>query len=354
MPKLISLQLLRGIAAMMVLVGHVLAEAEHYMGQPVAFSALPWTRGVDLFFVISGFIIMFSGHKWFGIAGATRSFLMRRFIRVVPLYFFFTTSMVLALLSIPGKDKDTDLEVGQILTSYLFLPWMREDGRVAPVLSLGWTLNYEIFFYLLFASFLTLNRPIGPTVTILSIIVLGLIGMSFTPQTILLAFWLNPIVIEFAFGATLAKIWISRPEFRIHHFWLGLVIMIAGFVLLFVLNLPWSGLPRFVASGVPALIIVTGPLFCWTGVMDQRLIRFGIILGDSSYALYLSHRFVLRLLTIVLLPVLPFSTSGAWLFVTLACTLASIVGVLVFRHIETPMIFALNRLLLTPRQTGQA
>jgi exopolysaccharide production protein ExoZ len=353
MPRLASLQLMRALAAVMVLIGHVIAEAEHYMGLALGLGFVPWTRGVDLFFVISGFIITLSGRKWFAVPGGSRAFLLRRFIRVVPLYYLFTTLMLVTLVIMPGGVKETELEPGQVISSYLFLPWMRHDGRVAPILSLGWTLNYEIFFYLLFSVFLTLRRPVGLVAVTATITCLGLAGWMFRPEAVAPAFWLNPIIIEFAFGIVLAEVWLARQGRWPPRFWLGLGLLVLGFAGLIVLNLPAFGLPRFIAGGIPAMVILAGPVFFWTGPVADRLPAWGSVLGDSSYALYLSHRFVLRALTLILLPLFPATAAGAWAFVALACAAALGVSVLVFRHIETPMLAGLNRRFLTVRTEGR-
>lgn len=100
------MQYLRALAASMVLVGHVLAEAEHYFGFDIPLRGLPWTRGVDIFFVISGFIIVLVSRDLHGTPGGVRTFLRRRFRRVVPLYWLFTTLMLCILLVVPGAAKD--------------------------------------------------------------------------------------------------------------------------------------------------------------------------------------------------------------------------------------------------------
>jgi len=152
-PKLPGLQALRGLAAVMVLIGHVLAEAEHYFALSLPGDTIPRTRGVDIFIVISGFVITLSAQRYMGRPWA---FLWRRLLRVAPLYYVFTTLMVAALLLLPGAVKDTPLDPAQIISSYVFFPYARPDGLIAPVLSLGWTLNYEIFFYALTALCLAL------------------------------------------------------------------------------------------------------------------------------------------------------------------------------------------------------
>lgn len=333
---------MRAVAAIMVLIGHVIAETEHYSGVAIGADLIPWTRGVDLFFVISGFIIALSGRRYFGVNGGTKAFLLRRLIRVVPLYYLFTTLMLATLVLMPDSVKETAFDPGQVLSSYAFLPYARYDGRIAPILSLGWTLNYEIFFYLLFSVFLTLRGPRGLILVVLTIGILGLIGLIFTPQAPALAFWTNPILIEFAFGILLAAFWLAGRDRVKPGFLTGCAVLAFGLGLLILLD-HINGLPRFVASGIPALIMVAGPLFYWSGPVASSLPHWSLVLGDSSYALYLSHRFVLRPGTLFVLPALPQTLAGSSLFVVAACLVATGVAVLVFRHIETPMLQYLNQ-----------
>ncbi len=331
-PRLPGLQALRGLAALMVLIGHVLAEAEHYFALPLPGDAMPWTRGVDIFFVISGFVITLSAQRYIG---RPRAFLWRRLLRVAPLYYLFTTLMVMALLLMPGAVKDTPLDPAQIISSYTFIPYARPDGRIAPVLSLGWTLNYEVFFYSLMALCLALPRPLVAASGLLAALAtLGLtIGFHLPP----LAFWTNPLVLEFLFGIALARLWQSgwtRPDPVLCTAFLAL-----GFALLITLNpLP---LPRFLAAGVPAaLIVAAGTLFCPTRMAPGQL------LGDASYALYLSHRFALRAATVLLLPLLPATPLGAWVYVGTTCLLALGFGILSHLFLERPF--------LKVRQTAKA
>lgn len=328
MPRLGGLQLLRALAALMVLVGHVIAEAEHYLALPLPGDAIPWTRGVDIFFVISGFIITLSATRF---AGQPLAFLWRRALRVAPLYYFFTTLMVATLLLLPGAAKDTALETGQILNSYLFLPYERHDGRIAPVLSLGWTLNYEMFFYVLMALSLALPRPLWVITGLLGGICL--LGLLPAPD-LFLTFWSNPLVLEFLFGIGLARLY--QRGFRHPSTPLALGLLAIGLALLVLLD-P-TPLPRFLAAGLPAtLIVAAGTLLCPERVFPGQL------LGDASYALYLSHRFTLRAATLLLLPLFPGQAGAAWAYVGLTCGAAVLVGVAVHLWIEHPMLRALSR-----------
>lgn len=327
-PKLPGLQALRALAAFMVLVGHVLAEAEHYFALPLPGDAIPWTRGVDIFFVISGFVITLSAAQ---LAGHPRAFLWRRLVRVVPLYFLFTTLMVVVLIALPGAAKDTTLDPAQILSSYGFFPYERADGRIAPVLSLGWTLNYEVFFYTLAALCLALPRPFLALTAL--IIGIAALGHAIEWHSAPFAFWSDPIILEFLMGIALARLW--QQGWHRPHPGAALATLCAGIALLIVLD-P-TPLPRFVAAGLPAaMIVASGTLLCPLCALPGQL------WGDASYALYLSHRFALRGATILLLPLLPATMWGAAIYVVSICALSLAVGMLTHLWIERPMMRALT------------
>ncbi len=300
MSRLDSLQWLRALAAMMVLVGHVIEEAAHYRdiailrppcpghagstsssSSPVSLSPCPWRISQD--------------HPRVRASSCSAAS-----FRVVPLYWIFTTLMVAALLVAPSGVKDTDLDPAQILSSYFFWPYERHDGRIAPVLSLGWTLNYEMFFYLLAGTALVLRWPLTVAGLLAMLTILVLFGAILDPTQVALTFWTNSIVLEFGFGVLLALVWRRRGT---QHLPL-LAILLAGIGLAALVMLHGTSLPRAVAAGIPAALIVAGPVLFLVPPAGP-LNRMGLALGDASYALYLSHRFVLRLATLALLPFLP-------------------------------------------------
>lgn len=326
MDRLAGLQVLRALAAIMVLIGHVIAEAEHYFGLSLPGDIIPWTRGVDIFFVISGFIVALSASRFQGRPGA---FLFRRLHRVVPLYWLFTTLMVLVVLLMPSGAKDTVADTAQIFTSYLFIPWERADGRIAPVLSLGWTLNYEMAFYVILSAALLMRRSL--TVVAVALVLLVFTGKIAEPHFAPVAAWTNPIILEFLFGIVLARMWQAgwcRPGMAG-----SLTLGVAGLALLVALD--GSGLPRVLSAGLPATVLVAaGTLFC-----PRRPLPFQLV-GDASYALYLSHRFALRGLTLLVLPLLPGTSAGAALFCVIAIMVSIAVGIGVHLWVERPMLAA--------------
>src|SRR3569623_79790 len=162
--RLDGLQILRFFAAFAVLLEHVVHEALSFgIADPAlhALEAFDFGVGVDVFFVISGFIMYYISAGEFGRPGAQSRFLPRRIIRLVPLYWLFTLAMLAAMLLVPGQLAHTVLDPLHILASFVFVPWLDSTGLAHPILGLGWTLNYEMYFYVLFSFALLLPRRIG-------------------------------------------------------------------------------------------------------------------------------------------------------------------------------------------------
>ena len=156
-----TVQALRAFAALSVAVWHVLHDAipldpsghiERWH------NALPWASGVDLFFVISGFVMVYASAELFGRRSSPMTFMARRLIRIVPLYWGATTLFLVVALATPSSVSQAGFGLADVVMSYAFLPTSRPDGTIQPIYSLGWTLNYEMFFYVVFAACIVLPR----------------------------------------------------------------------------------------------------------------------------------------------------------------------------------------------------
>ena len=155
---LVSIQALRVIAAFMVLAFHVSLEVAKLTPAAVL---TPGSAGVDLFFVISGFVMLYSSERLFGRPWASAQFFKRRLVRIVPLYWLATTALVLLVAPFAGTKA--------VIASLLFWPY---PAGGAPLLNVGWTLNIEMFFYLVFAAALLAKSRVVVTTTV-SIFLLG-------------------------------------------------------------------------------------------------------------------------------------------------------------------------------------
>lgn len=161
-----SLQFLRALAATLVCIEHILYEIfVSFRNNPDAMPSwvtpgLPFVSGVDIFFVLSGFLMVYTTQTMVG--GSKKSswavFLKKRIIRIVPLYWFYTSLMIAVLLIAPQLFGKAQADFWHFVQSYLFIPHERPAGGIRPVLSLGWTLNYEMFFYMVFAAFMFLSQ----------------------------------------------------------------------------------------------------------------------------------------------------------------------------------------------------
>jgi peptidoglycan/LPS O-acetylase OafA/YrhL len=338
-------QALRLVAATLVVLGHAKHEALNVLGLGSAASwslapAALFAGGVDIFFVISGFIMFtISGHE-FGRPGAPSRFLLRRLTRIVPAYWLFTAAMAAVAWLLSERVQSVPPGAWQLLASLLFLPHFNGQGQLYPVLTLGWTLNFEMLFYVLFAFGLCLPRRAGLPTVVTLVMALALVGAWHRPEEAPFAFWCHPVVLEFLFGILLARV---RARGLRWSPGLGASVALAGFVLLYVLGprgaaeplapqrVLWMGLPALAICAAAVLVPERAVHSAW-----QRALAAG---GDASYALYLSHPFVLGALGVVW-PLWGPRQAGLYILMAyLACVTAALAF---HRAIERPMTRALN------------
>src|SRR6195952_474513 len=155
---LVHIQILRFIAAVSVIAFHALGVAPdgHKVAEgPISFVLSYGGRGVDLFFVISGFIIFYASH---GASLTPTEFLRRRVERIVPLYFFVIFTVTMLAITLPATFGTPDWYTPRhIIKSLAFIAFT--DGDM-PVVYVGWSLEYEMYFYLATALLMALTRKV--------------------------------------------------------------------------------------------------------------------------------------------------------------------------------------------------
>lgn len=354
--RLGAIQMLRAVAALMVVVHHAEAEAlivaARQGGDFRPSGLLPWQAGVDVFFVISGFIIVHAARPLYGMPGGWRRFLAHRIARLVPLYWLASALYLAIALTVPVLLSDGAggfVEPGFVVASFLLWPVLDPDGRAQPLYSLGWTLQFEMAFYLLFAAALA----VGSSRRGVFALVAGSLGLLAALHVVVsdlpmpLAFWSAPVGLEFALGAAIG---LARAEGLRLSALPRLSLALAGLSLLAVAPEP-DALTRPLVFGLPAMLLVAAaglgaPDGHGEGGLAQR---FLIGLGDASYALYLVHPFVLRgargVITGTALPV------PAWASVAVMIALAVLAALLVHRFVERPLVRR-ARALLDPKPDG--
>ncbi len=338
MPQILSIQYLRAIAAILVVALHssIVVRRDYAPDFPMLTIG---EFGVDLFFVISGFIMWtISAAK----PVTPAAFLERRIIRIVPLYWALTIPT--ALISTDnGFHLDFAIDAESLARSFFFIPeWNEKLAMVTPVLFVGWTLNLEMFFYAIFAAALFLPPRARLAVVVLSLTALAsarlFIGVSEHPAINL---YTNSVVGEFAFGVLLGAAYQSglagagsRDRWRPG----VLLIALGATATPFREQLTDARILHF---GLPALLIVAGALLAEQQVA-RRPIPLLKFLGDASYSIYLVH---IMAQAVSLKFVGPLLGASAPVLAVLAQTLfGCLAGAIVHVALEKPLTRGATRL----------
>lgn len=342
MNKLINIQYLRAFAALLVVASHAVKELTHssHANIPDTFNIILLGQfGVDIFFIISGFIMYYVTINNSNSINSSIIFLQKRIIRIVPIYWILTIITIAISVFLSQLKNNNYLDVDYIISSFMFIPALRvSDGNITPVFGLGWTLNYEMFFYCIFAVLLLLPRKyllLSATV-VFSIIVFA--GSNIEKSSVITWYWSRPIILEFILGLFIASLFnkgylLSRLQ--------GLIVFSSGiFIWIYSSSLVTASSPeyRFWCWGISASLIVASVMLTKRMITDQRhtfLSNIGTRVGDASFSLYLSHMFVLRALT-MLLPIEFLGSAYSFIYLVLSLLLSLVIAELMFKLIEQP------------------
>ena len=348
--KLDSVQALRGMAALWVVIYHAAAIWREHAGLGADAFSGPWDQGyagVDLFFVISGFIMVWvAGYRPAGL-GTIARFAFERVTRIYPLWWVFCAIMAayfFVTYAQPAAPNvaDSDSAWGYFAASMALWPQAQ-----MPVLQVGWTLVFEMAFYAVFAALLLLPERIRPFVlTGWAVALIARLILGDPAPNMPGAWWgvlSHPLVLEFLMGAGVAYAILRWRDEGWAKF-LGLAGAL-GLVVWLVLGLDVSD-PNFPAArvlvyGVPAALLLAG----WVKAEEGGLsVPRGLItLGDSSYALYLSHFITLlifkRILAVPGFLEAPNALSMA-LFVLFGTIISVVGGIIAHRLVERPLLRA--------------
>jgi exopolysaccharide production protein ExoZ len=326
------IQVLRAIAALMVVAHHTTLMLHDRNGLPVA-NWINGGAGVDIFFVVSGFVMTISSAPLRGSTHPARTFLARRIERIAPMYWIATTVKLMTVLIAPALALNALGTPWHVIASYLFLPSRNAHGLIEPILVVGWTLNYEMAFYVLFAVALatraSLLKVLAPVLILLAL--LWVVPQHGVPDAV--RWYETPMVLEFLAGIVLARV---LPRIKRLAAPVALLLVIAGFTGLLTMAWPNFSVWRGVGWGLPAIAIVCGALALekrWGAKTPRWLLE----VGDASYSIYLVHGFALPVIGVFLSRfgsqwrgVVPVSLAAAVILSTIA-------GMVVYRLVERPI-----------------
>jgi peptidoglycan/LPS O-acetylase OafA/YrhL len=349
-PTIVTLQALRGIAAMLVVFAHAIDCQQVFVpghSTLTRFYSLEnfGAVGVDLFFVISGFI-MATITPSSGEDRAALRFAVKRIIRIVPIYWLL--SLVTALLAPPNGS----ISASRIIATITFIPLYPHGKYLAPIILAGWSLSFEMYFYLLITGALAVrirDRVITPIAWLCA--VLALIGVITKPIGSFASFALNPLLAEFALGCLIGNLYRRRksdlPIFLTSTLLAcGLGCLLATLLLGFgsiseIYNtlMGDASAKRLLLWGIPASLVVAGIVFNenrWRNFVPRPL----RLIGDASYSIYLLQMLAIKQFA------MRWSLAGFThpdLFILAAVSFATLAGIAHYGILEKPLTAWLAR-----------
>lgn len=281
-----AIQHLRALAAFGVVVFHALGLLDKNLGVLVPYKSLG-AAGVDLFFVISGFIMWVTAIDRDEPAG---TFAMKRIVRIVPLYWLFTTFILALVLVRPELMRSASRDAAHFVASYFFIAWPHPsvEGRFWPPMIPGWTLNYEMFFYTLVTASLLLKRAWRVPLIAVVLVALPLAGAWVDVHGVA-SFYTHPILLEFLYGIALGNLFTHGFTLSTRN---ASLVALLALVLFFSLGLSGNEQNRALTWGPPLALLLLGALDM-PALSGGRLRAFSKLLGDASYSLYLVQFVVL-------------------------------------------------------------
>lgn len=278
-----SLHMIRGIACLLVILCHT---------QGTEFGQ----TGVDFFLVISGFVMMMSTDK----VGGVEHYWIKRIRRIIPLYYSITIFTTILVLTFPFLFHSYEVSTEYFIKSLLFIPYYH-NGIPGPIFELGWTLNYEMFFYLMFYCISLVSFKHRGEITCAVLVGFVFFG-KFFHLPLILDYWADPIILEFCYGIIAYLFWkyyILNRDTKAESFGVSVL----AYILIFFSALGMDYLMnansslRGITVGVIAFIVIV--MFA---IKDDQIHKFNWLcyIGKDSYELYLLHPFMVRGVDLIL------------------------------------------------------
>jgi len=317
--------------------------------------------GVDVFFVISGFIISYISRAEHGVASA-KDFMLRRWVRVAPAYYI--ASIILFILFFLSQH--FAFHAPQVIKTFTILPLFDHGPRYwSPVLVIGWTLSFEFLFYILSAILIAFSIARKDAALLLVLTILYLFGVFVPVSNAQFNFVTSPMILEFGFGVIIAMVYKQR---RLVPPVISVTLVVTGLAMF--ARLIWQGYggvselffilesksveQRIILWGLPAAALCAGAI--WLEKAKPHLIgsnRFLLLLGDASYSIYLAHPLCYAMLGSLVKRVPFLAQLQGDVLILIFMTLATASGILFHFYIEKPLISKLNGMLLHKKVPAQ-
>jgi exopolysaccharide production protein ExoZ len=343
-----GLQIWRAIAVILVAVLHVM----QITGGSGSLNMVRFGNlgmfGVDIFFVISGFILGLTALR--AASGDPRfeslHFIARRILRIFPLYW------IVILFPLTRWVRSTDVSGISFLNSWFLLPSLTYPW-IHLIVGLAWTLIFEMVFYFVMTVFLRITIRHAVRNTVAALVLLVVAGRFLDIRRPGLVIVMNPILLEFVMGAITA---LGFQRFGRHRK-AGVAILVAGLLAVGLVTfytttnvaleqnvlLGADVLPRMGTWGVAAWLLISGVVF-WGPQVRSRLGKMLVAVGNGSYSIYLTSAISTEMISRLMAKIpIGFPRSGPIFLrggVALACVILT--GMVCFWFVETPLLRWLN------------
>lgn len=349
MREILSVVYLRAICAVFIVLFHAAGRDDVIGESPLEQIFALGASRVDIFFVISGFVLF--------IATASRggeppgAFLIRRIMRIAPLYWVFTLGLAFAALGWPKLFPNLKPTAQDIAMSLFFIPHFSasKPDKIWPILVQGWALTYEVIFYLVFTVALFVRRTSWLPVMAALFIGLVLAGLIAQPTSAIGLTLTDPVLLEFLGGAVFGHLWLKGWRLSWPQSWalLGLALVgLAAGTWAAQIWLPW----RAAFLGIPALMIVVACVML-DAQRPWRKRRWLQEVGQSSYSIYLIHGIVISIVARVFVRarLADGSVASGLLFIGLCGVAATLAGIVSWRLMERPLAGWFKAALASPQ-----
>ena len=269
------------------------------------------------------------------ISGGWTTFFIQRLTRILPLYWLATSIKVAILLISPAIVLHSTFDLVNTINSYFFIPYKKSPNLIEPLLGVGWTLVFEMFFYLTFTVALLIRANIY--IFVGAIMVLITVLSPFRPDNNypVWMFLLNPIVLEFWFGMIVGYATLNN---KITSFPIAVTSSIL--CCLFIIFAPDLGVSRVIMFGIPSAVLLHA-IVSIEPYIQNKIPAPILFFGAASYSLYLFHPMIA--------PAIPSLLNKAHistlsLSIILSVTASLIAAAIIYRYIELPITHATKRL----------
>ncbi|WP_028550116.1 acyltransferase family protein [Paenibacillus sp. UNC451MF] len=342
------IQAARGIAVVLVMLFHASQMANKYFQiNFLGVSDMGRSGGYAYFFVLTGFLMYTLYQRHFGHAEMWLSFIVKRFLRIYPLYWLVTLAVIPVYFLMPSFGLGFETKPAEIVRSLLLVP-----GANPPILGVAWSLIYIVFFYIAFSLLFVLRKPAAFLLFTVWVAIIGLnsLGWIHLKDNLWIRFLFDGFHLEFMLGIAVA-FFLQHVAIRKSRMWLAAGIAVFPIVWGFRHVYPdLSYVNTLYTLGSALVLVGIGSL----KVKAPEWLKPLQFLGDASYSILLTSLVCLS----ITLKVAKAAHMTEWISpaaVTSLCFLAALVMCCVFyAFIEKPLVQRLKQLLLPKIQPTAA